>query len=65
MKHITVISTEQAAKSSVFKPCSKYDGDFKEAEKQTGIPVVMLMSFAMQESSCNAKETGGNGEVRD
>jgi hypothetical protein len=64
MKDITTISSEEAAKASVFKPCSKYHSEFEKAEKSTGIPVVMLMSFAMQESTCNPHETGGNGEVR-
>ena len=53
----------QAAQSATFKPCAKYEGAFTAAEKATGVPAVLLMSFAMQESTCNPSVTGGNGEI--
>lgn len=63
LKDLKVISAEQAAKSSAFKACSKYESAFKSAEKSSGIPAVVLMSFAMQESTCNPSVKGGNGEI--
>jgi len=36
---------------------------FKKYAASSGVPEIMIASFAMQESSCNPQETGGGGEV--
>ncbi|PWN43178.1 lysozyme-like protein, partial [Ceraceosorus guamensis] len=63
LKDLKVISADQAANTAAFKACAKYEGSFKSAEKSSGIPAVVLMSFAMQESTCNPSVKGGNGEI--
>lgn len=63
MSQLKFISSDQAAKSGVFHACSKYKTAFDSAADQTGVPAVLLMAFAMQESSCNPSVTGGNGEM--
>ncbi|PWN28149.1 lysozyme-like protein, partial [Jaminaea rosea] len=63
MSDLKMISSEEAASSSVFKPCAQYKSAFESAAKATGVPVVLLMSFALQESTCQAGQTGPNGEI--
>ncbi|GFZ51606.1 hypothetical protein JCM24511_09373, partial [Saitozyma sp. JCM 24511] len=49
--------------SGVFSACSAYFSQFEQYAGQYGVPPIMLASFALQESSCNAGATGGNGEA--
>jgi len=63
LSQFKMLSTAQAEKAPIFAPCKKYKGAFENASKQSGIPVVVLMSFAMQESTCNANVMGANGEI--
>ena len=63
MSQLKFISSSQATKSGVFGNCSKYKSAFDSASSQTGVPAVLLMAFAMQESSCNPTVKGGNGEI--
>lgn len=63
MSQLKFVSSAQAAKSGVFGSCSKYKSAFDNAASQTGVPAVLLMAFAMQESSCNPSAKGGNGEI--
>lgn len=63
MSQLKFISSSEAAKSGVFGSCSKYKSAFDSAASQTGVPAVLLMAFAMQESSCNPTVKGGNGEI--
>ncbi|PWN20669.1 glycoside hydrolase family 23 protein, partial [Microstroma glucosiphilum] len=62
MQDIKIISSEQAANTAVFKPCAKYKAAFDRVAHQTGVPAVLLMSFALQESGCQASQIGPNGE---
>ncbi|KAJ3829955.1 glycoside hydrolase family 23 protein [Lentinula raphanica] len=45
-----------------FSACSQYTDIFYEYGQQFGIPPIMIASFAMQESSCDASTVGGGGE---
>ncbi|CAO1624044.1 unnamed protein product [Sympodiomycopsis kandeliae] len=63
MSDVKMIGAEQAASSDVFKPCAKYKSTFEKVSQDTGVPAVLLMSFALQESTCNAGLTGDNGEI--
>lgn len=63
LSQIKVISDDDAAKADVFQPCAPYASEFKAAHSSTGIPVAILMSIAMQESTCNPKVTGSRGEI--
>ena len=49
--------------SGVFSPCSQYIDLFNQFGNQYNVHPIMLASFAMQESTCNAGATGGNGEA--
>lgn len=49
--------------TGVFAPCSSYINKFKQYGKEFNVYPIMLASFAMQESTCNAGATGGNGEA--
>ncbi|ORX35918.1 hypothetical protein BD324DRAFT_629536 [Kockovaella imperatae] len=49
--------------SGVFAPCAQYIDMFNQYGSQYGIHPIMLASFAMQESTCNAGATGKNGEA--
>ncbi|KAJ1021883.1 hypothetical protein NDA16_003645 [Ustilago loliicola] len=62
LDQLKIISANQAADSPVFAPCKDVLWAFQAAEKAHGIPATVLMSFAMQESTCNPNVTGGNGE---
>jgi soluble lytic murein transglycosylase-like protein len=62
MQDIKIISSEQAANTAVFKPCAKYKAAFDRVAHSTGVPAVLLMSFALQESGCQASQSGPNGE---
>ncbi|KAJ6596661.1 glycoside hydrolase family 23 protein [Mycena sp. CBHHK59/15] len=48
--------------STPFSACSKYVQYFEKYGNQYGIPAIILASFAMQESSCDASTVGGAGE---
>lgn len=63
MSDVKMISADQAAQADVFKPCAKYKSTFEQVANDVGIPAVLLMSFALQESTCNAGLTGANGEI--
>lgn len=62
LDQLKIISSTAAADSPVFAPCKPLLWAFQAAEKAHGIPATVLMSFAMQESTCNPSATGGNGE---
>lgn len=62
LSQLEIISSTDAASSSVFAPCKNILWAFQAAEKTYNIPATVLMSFAMQESTCNPNATGGNGE---
>ncbi|KIY44445.1 glycoside hydrolase family 23 protein [Fistulina hepatica ATCC 64428] len=47
---------------SPFMDCAEYIPLFIKYGAETGIPPIMLASFAMQESSCDAELVGGAGE---
>lgn len=63
MSQLKIASPEEIVKGDVFKPCGKYLEDFKAVSVESGIPATILMSIAMQESTCNAGLTGPNGEI--
>lgn len=63
MSQLKFVSSSEATKSGVFGPCSKYKSAFDSAASKTGVPAVLLMAFAMQESTCNPSVKGGNGEI--
>lgn len=63
MSQLKFSSSKDAAKSQAFKPCAKYSAHFEQASRNTDVPVALLMSFAMQESTCNPNIDGGNGEI--
>lgn len=63
MSSLKMISSTAAAATSVFAPCAAHKWAFDQASDQTGLPAVLLMSFALQESTCNPGETGPNGEI--
>ncbi|TKY87025.1 hypothetical protein EX895_003702 [Sporisorium graminicola] len=62
LDQLKILSATQAADSPVFAPCKDNLWAFQAAEKAHGVPATVLMSFAMQESTCNPSVTGGNGE---
>ncbi|PWN36521.1 lysozyme-like protein [Meira miltonrushii] len=63
LKDLKILSGQAAAQKPVFAPCKKYLSIFNSIEQETGVPTTVLMSFAMQESSCNKGCTGPNGEI--
>lgn len=63
MSQLKFISSSEAAKSGTFGGCAKYKSAFDSASQSTGVPAVLLMSFAMQESTCNPSVKGKNGEI--
>lgn len=62
LSQLEILSSTAAASSSVFAPCKSILWAFQAAEQTYNIPATVLMSFAMQESTCNPNATGGNGE---
>lgn len=56
------LSSALEKSSSPFKACSKYIWIFEKYGSQYNIPPILLASFAMQESSCQADTIGGGGE---
>lgn len=56
------VQDAETAVNGAFSECKDYVWAFKQAGKTHGIPPTILMSFAMQESTCNPSVTGGNGE---
>lgn len=63
LNQVKVMSGPQAIKQPAFKECAQYYKHFKAASDKYGIPEIILMSFAMQESSCNPWTHGANGEI--
>ncbi|PWN36519.1 lysozyme-like protein [Meira miltonrushii] len=63
LKQVKVMPGPQAIKQPAFKACAKYYKHFKAASDKYGIPEIVLMSFAMQESSCKPYTHGANGEI--
>lgn len=47
---------------SPFAACKQYLPLFKKHAEKNGLPIIMLTSFAMQESSCNKNTEGQGGE---
>jgi hypothetical protein len=56
------LSSALQSPSSPFKACSKFLWIFEKYGSQYGIPPIILVSFAMQESGCNPNIVGGGGE---
>lgn len=50
------------AVKGVFAPCRPFVQFFQDASAKYGVPAMLIASIAMQESSCQAGVTGGNGE---
>lgn len=63
ISQLKVASPDEVVKGNVFKPCAKYLDHFKGVSSESGIPTIILMSIAMQESNCDAGMTGPNGEI--
>ncbi|GAA5968193.1 hypothetical protein JCM11641_003764 [Rhodosporidiobolus odoratus] len=64
LARITTVSVEHALKTnSVWKPCSQYANLFDKVADETGLPAILLASFALQESTCDKNCVGGGGEV--
>lgn len=63
--HVTLnqLVAADLSANGVFSPCAQYIDQFNQAGADTGVPPIMLASFAMQESSCNAGALGKNGEI--
>jgi len=49
--------------NSPFGACTDNMQQFQDMAGQTGIPAVLLMSIALQESGCSPGATGPNGEI--
>lgn len=62
LSDLKMLSLEEVEKSSLFKPCTKYLPIFKQASKTHDVPLTLLVSFAMQESGCNANTGAGTSE---
>ncbi|KAJ1595636.1 hypothetical protein NDA11_005822 [Ustilago hordei] len=62
LSQLRIMPASQASTAPVFAPCKEVLWAFEAAEKAHGVPATVLMSFAMQESTCNPNVTGGNGE---
>lgn len=59
---LAYVSLEDAiAGNSVWEPCKPYVYLFEKWGVELGIPPIMLASFAMQESTCNADCVGDSG----
>ena len=59
---IAYVSLEDAmSQNSVWAPCKPYISLFEKWGAATGLPPILLASFAMQESTCNADESGDSG----
>lgn len=63
LSDLKMISSSEATKKDVFKPCAPYKSAFDQAAQKYRIPSVLLMSFALQESTCQPHLDGNNGEV--
>ncbi|CAO1632220.1 unnamed protein product [Parajaminaea phylloscopi] len=63
LSDLKMISSSEAAKKDVFKPCAPYKWAFDQAAEKYRIPAVLIMSFALQESTCQPSLNGNNGEV--
>lgn len=63
--HVTInqLVAADLHSNGVFSACAQYIDQFNQAGADTGVPPIMLASFAMQESSCNAGALGKNGEI--
>lgn len=60
---LDIIPDDQAYSAPTFQPCQQYFSQFQSASQSSGIPLIILMSIALQESSCNANVYGQRGEV--
>lgn len=59
---LAYVSLETAmAENSVWAPCKPYVALFEKWGAATGLPPILLASFAMQESTCNKDESGDSG----
>ncbi|GAA5845670.1 hypothetical protein JCM9279_006067 [Rhodotorula babjevae] len=64
LDRITTVSFEHAlATNSVWEPCRKWTDLFDTVAAETGLPAILLASFALQESTCNPSVVGGGGEA--
>lgn len=57
----TVSLADAMASNSVWEPCKPYLSLFEKHAKSNGLPAILLASFALQESTCSASESGDNG----
>lgn len=64
LSSLKVVTPEQALamEPQTWAACEQYFWIFEKAERETGVPAIMMASFALQESSCNANTRGGGGE---
>lgn len=64
MDQVVAMDLDQAMASpdSPFQKCAPYISLFKQYANQHGILPIMMVSFALQESSCNPETIGGAGE---
>ncbi|GAA5996174.1 lytic transglycosylase domain-containing protein [Rhodotorula paludigena] len=64
LDRITTVSLEHAlATNHVWDPCKSLVHVFEKVGADTGLPAILLASFALQESTCNPNTMGGGGEV--
>ncbi|PWN49125.1 hypothetical protein IE53DRAFT_370029 [Violaceomyces palustris] len=61
LDQLKIADPDEAVKGA-FKPCKDLVWAFKQASQTHNVPATVLMSFAMQESTCRPWVTGGNGE---
>lgn len=47
----------------MWEPCRKWTDLFDTVAAETGLPAILLASFALQESTCNPSVVGGGGEA--
>ncbi len=59
---LAYVSLEEAmAKNHIWAPCEPFIQLFEKWGAATGLPPILLASFAMQESTCNPNESGDSG----
>lgn len=63
VNELVMASPDQAIQNPTFSPCVKYLDLFKQVAAKYDLPPILIMSFAMQESTCNEHLRGPNGEI--
>lgn len=54
-----MLSDEEANTVSQWSACTKWKDIFEQAAQANGLPLVVLYSFAFEESTCNPKAYSG------